>query len=130
MTIKRTTSGMQCIEVLDRVLDKGIVIDAEDRYSALGINLFDIDAHGVVASFDTYLTYAGPIAAVGSVLCPALTEPVTTVSITETRRRRPLRRKAVGEWRGCLARPVRALKGPRAEKNPARQKSSSRPRPR
>jgi hypothetical protein len=46
MTIKRTTSGMQCIEVLDRVLDKGIVIDAEDRYSLLGINLFDSDAHG------------------------------------------------------------------------------------
>jgi Gas vesicle protein len=61
MTIKRTNTGMQSIEVLDRVLDKGIVIDAEDRYSALGINLFDIDAHGVVASFDTYLTYAGPI---------------------------------------------------------------------
>jgi Gas vesicle protein len=97
MTIKRTTSGMQCIEVLDRVLDKGIVIDAEDRYSLLGINLFDSDAHGVLASFDTYLPHAEPIAAVGSVLRPAGTEPVTTVSITETRRRRLLRRKPVRE---------------------------------
>ena len=56
---KRTTSGTQSIRILDRVLDKGIVIDPEYDYALLGIDVFDIDAHGVVASIDTYLRYAG-----------------------------------------------------------------------
>ena len=84
------------MEVLDRVLDKGIVIDAEYRYSLLGMGLSNIDACGVVASIDTYLTHAGPIAVVSSALRPALAAgPVTVVSITETRRRGLLRRKAL-----------------------------------
>jgi gas vesicle structural protein len=100
MIIKRTTSGTQSIEILDRVLDKGIVIDAEYRYSLLGMGLCNIDAHGVVASIDTYLTHAGPIAAVRSVRRPALgAGPAAVVSITQRRRRRPWRRKSVGAVR-------------------------------
>lgn len=46
------------IDVLDRVLDKGIVIDGWARMSVVGIDLLSIDAHIVVASIETYLRYA------------------------------------------------------------------------
>jgi hypothetical protein len=45
-------------EVLEVVLDKGIVIDAYARVSAIGIELLTIDARIVIASVDTYLRFA------------------------------------------------------------------------
>jgi hypothetical protein len=46
------------IDVLDRVLDKGIVIDGWGRVSVAGIDLIEVDAWVVVASIHTYLQYA------------------------------------------------------------------------
>jgi hypothetical protein len=46
------------IDVLDRVLDKGIVIDAWARMSVVGIDLMTVEMKVVVASIDTYLLYA------------------------------------------------------------------------
>jgi hypothetical protein len=45
-------------EVLDLILDKGLVIDAYVRISAIGIELITIDARIVIASIDTYLRFA------------------------------------------------------------------------
>ncbi len=45
-------------DVLDLILDKGLVIDAYVRVSALGIEVLTIDARVVVASVDTYLRFA------------------------------------------------------------------------
>ena len=45
-------------DVIEIVLDKGIVIDAYVRVSLLGIELVTIDARIVVASVDTYLRFA------------------------------------------------------------------------
>ena len=45
-------------DVIDIILDKGIVIDAYVRVSLLGIELLTIDARVVVASVDTYLRFA------------------------------------------------------------------------
>jgi gas vesicle structural protein len=45
-------------DVIDLVLDKGVVIDAYVRVSLLGIELLTIDARVVVASVDTYLRFA------------------------------------------------------------------------
>lgn len=59
MTVERT--GTSLIDVLDRVLDKGIVIDAWVRISLVGIDLISIEARVVVASIDTYLKYADAI---------------------------------------------------------------------
>lgn len=50
------TSGLA--EVIDRVLDKGIVVDAWARISLVGIELLAIEARIVVASVDTFLKYA------------------------------------------------------------------------
>ena len=45
-------------DVVEIVLDKGIVIDAYVRVSLLGIELLTVDARIVVASVDTYLRFA------------------------------------------------------------------------
>jgi len=45
-------------DVLDVLLDKGLVIDAFVRVSLIGIELITIDARVVVASVDTYLRFA------------------------------------------------------------------------
>jgi hypothetical protein len=58
MPIERTTGGTSLIDVLDRVLDKGIVIDAWVRVSLVGIDLVTVEARVVVASIDTYLKYS------------------------------------------------------------------------
>jgi gas vesicle structural protein len=58
MALERTPSGSSLIDVLDRVLDKGIVIDAWVRVSLVGIDLITVEARIVVASIDTYLKYS------------------------------------------------------------------------
>src|SRR2546423_7987045 len=55
------TGGTGLYDVLDLILDKGIVIDAFVRVSLVGIELLTVDARVVIASVDTYLRYAeGP----------------------------------------------------------------------
>ena len=58
MPVERTTGGTSLIDVLDRVLDKGIVIDAWVRVSLVGIDLITVEARVVVASIDTYIKYS------------------------------------------------------------------------
>src|SRR3989442_15028317 len=58
MAVERTPSGSSLIDVLERVLDKGIVIDAWVRVSLVGIDLVTVEARIVVASIDTYLKYS------------------------------------------------------------------------
>jgi len=48
MAVERSPSGSSLIDVLDRVLDKGIVIDAWVRVSLVGIDLVTIEARIVV----------------------------------------------------------------------------------
>ena len=45
-------------DVIDTILDKGLVVDAYARVSVLGIELVTLDARVVVASVDTYLRFA------------------------------------------------------------------------
>lgn len=61
MAVERSPSGSSLIDVLDRVLDKGIVIDAWVRVSLVGIDLVTIEARIVVASIETYLKYSEAI---------------------------------------------------------------------
>lgn len=50
------------IDVLDRVLDRGIVIDAEVNVSLVGLNLVGVEARIVVSCIETYLEYMDDIA--------------------------------------------------------------------
>jgi gas vesicle structural protein len=45
-------------DVIDTILDKGLVIDIYVRVSLIGIELLTIDARIVIASVDTYLRFA------------------------------------------------------------------------
>ena len=57
-SVTRAPRPSSLADVLDLILDKGLVIDAYVRVSGLGIELLTIDARIVVASVDTYLHYA------------------------------------------------------------------------
>ena len=48
-------------QVIDRILDKGVVVDAWVRVSLVGIEILAIEARVVVASVETYLKYAEAI---------------------------------------------------------------------
>ena len=72
MAVERAAGGTSLIDVLDRVLDKGIVIDAWVRVSLVGIDLITVEARVVVASIDTYLKYSEAVGSVSSVSKPAL----------------------------------------------------------
>jgi gas vesicle structural protein len=51
-------SSSSLADVIDTILDKGLVVDAYVRVSLVGIELLTIDARVVVASVDTYLRFA------------------------------------------------------------------------
>jgi gas vesicle structural protein len=61
MPVEKSLASSSLVEVLDRVLDKGIVIDAWVRLSAVGIEILTLEARVVVASVETYLKYAEAI---------------------------------------------------------------------
>ena len=72
MAVERASGGTSLIDVLDRVLDKGIVIDAWVRVSLVGIDLLTVEARVVVASIDTYLKYSEAVGQVAAVAKPAI----------------------------------------------------------
>lgn len=56
--MRRAPNSSGLYDVLDLILDKGIVIDAFVRVSLVGIELLTVDLRVVIASVDTYLRYA------------------------------------------------------------------------
>src|SRR5947209_441076 len=70
--LQRCTTRTDVIDVLDHVLDKGIVIDAWARVSLVGLDLITVEARVVVASISTYVTYAGEVAELVAVSRPAI----------------------------------------------------------
>ena len=71
MPVEKASSGTSLIDVLDRVLDKGIVIDAWVRVSLVGIDLVTVEARVVVASIDTYLKYSEAVGTLEPVARPS-----------------------------------------------------------
>ena len=74
MAVERAPGGTSLIDVLDRILDKGIVVDAWVRISLVGIDLITVEARVVIASIDTYLKYAEAVGITSTVARPTLTE--------------------------------------------------------
>ncbi len=56
--LQRAPSPSGLADVLDVILDKGLVVDAYVRVSVIGIEVLTIDARIVIASVDTYLRFA------------------------------------------------------------------------
>ena len=73
--VERAPGGTSLIDVLDRILDKGIVIDAWVRISLVGIDLITVEARVVVASIDTYLKYAEAVGITAPASRPAVQQP-------------------------------------------------------
>src|ERR687887_293573 len=75
--------GNGLVDVLDVILDKGLVIDAFVRVSLVGIELLTIDARIVIASVDTYLRFA---------------EAVNRLDLTQVDQGETLPEMVSGEW--------------------------------
>ncbi len=58
MTINKSLASSSLAEVIDRILDKGVVIDAFVRVALVGIELIAVEIRVVIASVETYLKYA------------------------------------------------------------------------
>jgi len=71
MAVEKTNSSSSLAEVIDRILDKGIVIDAWARVSLVGIELLAIEDRVVIASVETYLKYAEAVGLTQSAAVPA-----------------------------------------------------------
>ena len=62
MQLERSAGTANIVDVLDRVLDKGIVVDAWVRIAVVGIEIVTVEARVIVASIATYLGYAESLA--------------------------------------------------------------------
>jgi len=58
MGIKTSLQSSSLAEVLDRILDKGVVVDLFAVVSLVGIELLSVEARIVIASVETWLVYA------------------------------------------------------------------------
>src|SRR5215831_3060488 len=72
MAVERAAGASSLIDVLDRVLDKGIVIDPWVRVSLVGIDLVTVEARVIVASIDTYLKYSEEVDVAAPTARPAI----------------------------------------------------------
>ncbi|MDP3011903.1 MAG: gas vesicle structural protein GvpA [Actinobacteria bacterium] len=61
MAVEKAIASSSLVEVIDRILDKGVVVDAWVRISLVGIEILAVEARVVVASVETYLKYAEAI---------------------------------------------------------------------
>lgn len=71
MAVEKTIASTSLAEVVDRILDRGIVIDAWVRVSLVGIELLAIEARVVLASVETYLKYAEAVGLTATAAAPA-----------------------------------------------------------
>lgn len=70
MPVEKAIGSSSLVEVIDRVLDKGIVVDAWLRISLVGIELLALEMRAVVASVETYLKYAEAIGLTATAAAP------------------------------------------------------------
>ena len=71
MAVEKAIGSSSLVEVIDRILDKGVVVDAWVRVSLVGIEILAIEARVVVASVETYLKYAEAIGLTAAAAAPA-----------------------------------------------------------
>ena len=69
--VQKSTDSSSLAEVVDRILDKGIVVDAWAKVSLVGIELLGVEARIVIASVETYLKYAEAVGLTATAAAPA-----------------------------------------------------------
>lgn len=93
MAVERVSGSASLIDVLDRILDKGIVLDAWIRISLVGMDLMTMDDRVVVASIDTCLQHAESPGSGGPSAKPARSEVAPPAGFVDTAPRRARRRR-------------------------------------
>jgi len=68
--VQKSTDSASLAEVVDRILEKGIVVDAFVKVSLVGIELLAVEARVVIASVETYLKYAEAIGLTATAAAP------------------------------------------------------------
>jgi len=71
MAVEKVNASSSLSDVIDRILDKGIIVDAWVRLSLVGIELLALEARIVVAGVDTWLKYAEAVGLTASEAIPA-----------------------------------------------------------
>ena len=61
MAVEKAIASSSLVEVVDRILDKGVVVDAWVRVSLVGIELLAVEARVTIAGVETFLKYAEAI---------------------------------------------------------------------
>jgi gas vesicle structural protein len=92
MALKREATETSLIDVLDRVLDKGIIIDAWVRVSLVDIDLLQVEARIVIASISTYLTHARSLES--NTIAPGFSRERSTLRIGRRRVTLPVQPQA------------------------------------
>lgn len=75
MAVAKMNDSSSLVEVIDRILDKGIVVDLWARISLVGIELLAIELRLVIASVETYLKYAEAIGLTALSAAPRVAAP-------------------------------------------------------
>jgi gas vesicle structural protein len=76
---RSSSSGLY--DVLELILDKGLVIDVFIRVSLIGIEILTVDARIVIASVDTYLRFAEAVNRLD--LMQSESQPLPELGLTE-----------------------------------------------
>jgi len=71
MAVEKTNSSSSLGGVVDRILDKGVVVDLWVRVSLVAIELLAVEARVVMASVETYLKYAEAVGLTATAAAPA-----------------------------------------------------------
>jgi len=85
MKLERESGGATLVDVLDRILDKGVVIDAWVRVSVAGLELVTVEARIVIASIETYLQHSTALGASPHASAPAPFAPASLRPIPDSR---------------------------------------------
>ncbi len=117
-------SGGGLVDVVDLILDKGLVIDVYVRVSLVGIELLTVDARVVVASVDTYLRFAEAVNRLD--LARSGTETRGLPGLMQEMREGGAKHKTKGVLEGAREKVGDILQGGRDEEEP--QQEPERPR--
>jgi len=104
--LERPTSDRNLVDILDRVLDKGMVIDARlGLFSLAGISLVTVEARVLVTSIETYLQHSDALSEVTPAAWPASrATPQSVLLVREPRRAETTTTKATSPVTGLAHR--------------------------
>jgi hypothetical protein len=78
--VEKSVPSATLVEIVDRILDKGLVVDAWAKVSLVGIEILTIELRAVVASIETWIKYAEAVGL--TVAAPAAAAPAAAATVT------------------------------------------------